>query len=59
MSLWDGLIGGGIAAAVIAAVAAMVRDRKRGKNRCGGCDGDCAHCAARRRPPVQKKESCG
>lgn len=55
MSLWDGLIGGGIAAAVIVAVAALVRDRKSGKNRCGGCDGDCAHCAARRRPPVQKK----
>lgn len=41
MSLLDWLLTGGIAVALILAVRACIRNRKRGKT----CTGDCANCS--------------
>ncbi len=37
-----------LAGAVAAILRSMIRDKKSGKGVCGGCSGDCAHCAAHR-----------
>ena len=36
-----------VLAIVTLVIAAMIRDKKKGKSvTCGGCSGDCAHCRA-------------
>lgn len=40
MSIWDILIGGAVATAVLLAVRSIFRQRKQ-----GGCCGDCGRCS--------------
>lgn len=41
MATW--IVGGALALAVLAIIRIMARDKKEGRNACGG---DCAHCCA-------------
>lgn len=41
MNIWDLLIGGAVAIAVLLALRSIFRQRKK-----GGCCGDCARCSA-------------